>query len=251
MPRIGCGRTSRLRHYAVLGGRVRGARAGGARGGVCFTRDQVACVLGVHHVRERKTGPCFPLTVLRCVATHGMGFTLYPPGHVPYGRVRVAPVAPDGRAIEEGPRGAEAFEGTIFEAALCASRGKAWDRESAGGSERWWGTQWRRLAVALRICGLVPGLSEAEREVMAAAAGVALLLLREQARAVAAGPGYRRRGQAVEAVLGRLAGPPCTLSRLMAAGHRAGLWGSPLWWDGSCARLRSWSFPGPRAAAPR
>jgi hypothetical protein len=201
----------------------------------------------VDHVRERKTGPCFPLTVLAC-GRHGVGFTLYPPGHVPYGRVQVVPVAPDGRAIVDLPRGAEAFEGTVFEATLCASKGAAWDRERAGGSERWWGTQWRRQAVGVRICGVAPALGEADREAVAAALEVELLLLREQAQSIASHPGYRSRGQGVSAVLGRLAVGPCLLSRLMASGHLAGLWGPPLWWDTQAAQLRSFAFRGLQSA---
>ena len=215
--------------------------------GPCSSRDQEACVLWVDHLRERKTGPSFPLTVLVC-GTHEVGFTLYPPGHVPYGRVSVAPVAPDGRTIIDGPSGAQAFEGTVFAAALDASRGAAWDREREGGSDRWWGTQGQRVALALRICGVAPELGEAEREVVAAALGVELLHLREQAKRVAAAPGYRRRGQGVCAVLERLTEGPCVLSRLMASGHLAGLWGPPLRWDTQAARLRSWSFRGLQAA---
>lgn len=216
--------------------------------GPCSSRDQEACVLWVDHLRERKTGPCFPLTVLVC-RTHEMGFTLYPPGHVPYGRVSVAPVAPDGRAIIDGPSGAEALEGTVFAAALDASKGAAWDRDQPGGSGRWWQTQRQRVALALRVCGVAPELGQTEREVVAAALGVELLLLREQAQRVAATPGYRSRGQGVCAVLERLtAGGPCVLWRLMASGHLAGLWGPPLWWDPQAGRLRSWSFRGLQAA---
>jgi hypothetical protein len=214
--------------------------------GPCSSRDRAACALGVDHVRERKTGPCFPLTVLVC-ETHGVGFTLYPPGHVPYGRAAVATVAPDGGVILEGPKGAAAFEGTVFAAALSASEGVAWDRARPGGSARWWGTQWRRLAVAQRICGLAPEIGEAERESAAAALGVALLLLREQAWRTAAAPGYRRRGKAVRAVLESLRQGPCVLSRLMASGHLAGLWGAPLWWEAQAGQLRSWSFRGVQA----
>src|ERR1017187_11039531 len=47
------------------------------------------CEISVHHLRARRTGPQFPLTVVHC-KTHGHAFTLYPPGHVPYGRVAVA-----------------------------------------------------------------------------------------------------------------------------------------------------------------
>ncbi len=211
--------------------------------GPCSWRDREACALEVDHVRERKTGPCFPLTVLVC-ETHGVGFTLYPPGHVPYGRTAVVSVAPEGGAILDGPVGAEAFEGTVFAAALSAAQGEPWDRERPGGSARWWELQWRRLVMALRICGLSPGIEEAERESVSAALGVQLLLLREQARRIAAAPGYRRRGQAVRAVLESLTRGSCVLSRLMASGHLAGLWGAPLWWEAQTGRLRSWSFRG-------
>ena len=117
-----------------------------------------------------------------------------------------------------------------------------------GGGGGWGGTQWRRLAVAVRICGVAPALGEKEREVVAAALGIELLLLREQAQRIAVAPGYRRRGQAVCAVLGRLTEGPCLLSRLMASGHLAGLWGPPLWWDTQAAQLRSYTFQGLQAA---
>src|SRR3712207_4169119 len=57
-----------------------------------------ACVLTVHHLRERKTGPQIPVTVMQC-HTHGRAFTLYPLGHVPYGRLPVAPVGLDGQVL--------------------------------------------------------------------------------------------------------------------------------------------------------
>src|SRR4051812_12975097 len=53
------------------------------------------CCLWVDHRRDRKTGPLFGLTVARC-GPHRRAFTLYPPGHVPYGRVAIAPVSSDG-----------------------------------------------------------------------------------------------------------------------------------------------------------
>jgi hypothetical protein len=53
------------------------------------------CHLWVDHQRARKTGPCFQLTVVHC-GLHRRAFTLYPPGHVPYGRIVVAPVSSGG-----------------------------------------------------------------------------------------------------------------------------------------------------------
>jgi len=49
------------------------------------------CRLVRHSFRDRKTGPRFALRILFC-ATHGCHFTVYPPGHVPYGREAMAPV---------------------------------------------------------------------------------------------------------------------------------------------------------------
>ena len=45
-----------------------------------------AALLVVHHLRERKTGPQIPVTVVQC-RTHRRAFTIYPLGHVPYGRL--------------------------------------------------------------------------------------------------------------------------------------------------------------------
>ena len=73
---------------------------------------------------------------MRC-RVHRHGFTLYPPGHVPYGRKRLAAMAcdgsleqseekTDGEGSSEVPVKVERFRGTYFEAALEAAAGKAW-----------------------------------------------------------------------------------------------------------------------------
>jgi len=98
--------------------------------GVCAGQDRRPCKLNVNHRRERSTGPCFALTVMRC-RPHRRGFTLYPPGHVPYGRIGVAAVAPDGSPIH-GSDGAERYRGTLFEASVDAAEQKAWHREHRG-----------------------------------------------------------------------------------------------------------------------
>jgi hypothetical protein len=72
------------------------------------------CRIDKHGFRERKTGPEFPIQVLHCAA-HKRYFTVYPVGHVPYGRVRMAPVEPGGYASEvvEGEPAAS-WRGTLF-----------------------------------------------------------------------------------------------------------------------------------------
>lgn len=84
------------------------------------------CRLGKHHARDRTTGPCFPVWVMRC-ATHKACFTIYPSGHVPYGRERVAPVSATGLPYKER-HGREAWRGTFF------------PRRSGGGEEHHLGT---------------------------------------------------------------------------------------------------------------
>ena len=104
--------------------------------GPCGELDKRPCRLWFDHRRERKTGPEFPLTVLRCGAHDRCAFTLYPPGHVPYGRQRIAPVAPDGGAVRsEGDDALEVFCSTAFCAALDAAAGRPWPRDGQG---PWW-----------------------------------------------------------------------------------------------------------------
>lgn len=78
------------------------------------------CKLERHSFRNRKTGPRFALRVLNC-ATHGCYFTVYPPGHVPYGRQAVAPVDERGQAAPE--QEAACWQATLFRCGVgCSAR---------------------------------------------------------------------------------------------------------------------------------
>lgn len=218
--------------------------------GPCQDGDEQRCVIRRDYMRWRATGPCFPLSVLRC-ETHGRGFTVYPPGQVPYGRRAVAPVALDGSDIGAG---ALAFTGTLLDASLDAANGTAkhaaWPRDCPGGSPKWWSTQGRQIAAAVRLCGVAPDLDPAAQQAQAAALRVEMLLLVQGAKAIAATPGYRSRGEAVVAVLGRVTDGPCVLERVLAAGHLAGLWGPPWRWETATRQLRCWSFRGDGTRPP-
>ena len=217
--------------------------------GPCHERDDTPCRLSMDHLRERKTGPCFPLTVLRC-RTHRRAFTLYPPGHVPYGRQAVAPVAPDG-SEEIAPPDDVASEATplirwqrtSFLAALDAAAGRAWPRTSRpdhdlGG----WGSQGRLLSRSERLLGVSPKQDEVQQLHIARALSLDnTLLLRDQAR-LASGAGYRQRGQSVVTVLAEIERQGCVLAPLLRAGHEAGLWGSPLSWESATRVLRPLAF---------
>lgn len=209
--------------------------------GVCAGRDRLACKLNINHRRERSTGPCFALTVMRC-RPHRCGFTLYPPGHVPYGRIGVAAVAPDGSPVH-GPDGAERYRGTLFEASLDAAEQKPWHRDHPGGStERWWGTQLRRLALAAQLLAVAPGVASRRREKVAEILGIDLLLLGEQAQKMHVARGYQQRGAAIRRVLDALPHSLFLPERLLECGYLAGCWGAAYRWVPQSASLYRQAF---------
>lgn len=215
-----------------------------------------ACRVFVDHFRPRATGPCFPVMVPRC-RVHGHAFTVYPPGHTPYGRQPLIEIARDGSDISGGPpppvadgeEPAQAPDLTRLGDARRASRGQAGVRFAMGGSDFWWGTQRRRIAFAVDLCGVDPVLTDDARLARSLALGVSLQLLKDAAAAIQEAPGYRSRGKAVVAVLCAMADVDSgktalgRLRYLLAAGHLAGLWGPPYWWDRGTRQLRRWAFP--------
>ena len=209
------------------------------------------CPLFDHHWRERKTGPCFPLVVLGCRA-HERAFTLYPPGHVPYGRVALSPVAPDGSSIRaSGKEPVERFRGTLFEPALDAARGRAWHREHVGSTERWWGTQLRRLARAAELVAVASNIPNKLREQLAEALALGGLVVREQAERFRQAAGYRQRGQVVVRVLAALPTGRFLSERLSECGYLVGHWGAPHRWLPETRTLRRQVFRGAGTHAAR
>jgi len=189
--------------------------------------------VGVHDSRPRKTGPQIPLVVARC-HRHGVSFTVYPPGHVPYGRTAVAPVDLQGRRVKPTEPGSSiATSGTMWEAAADAATGLRWP-ESGGavGSRR---TQGRRLVTTAALLGL---RSEPRvREQIATMLGIATLTLHEAARRCSELATWRDRAQLLLGLLERCSAGG--LSRaLLAVGHLTGLWGRPSRWDPGGGRLR-------------
>lgn len=194
----------------------------------CGVTADGECKIGVHHVRERVTGPGFALVVVRC-HTHQQAFTLYPPGYVPYARRPVAAVVPDGGLPRpEAQEQAENFRGSLFEAAVDAAVGHAWPREHQQTSEHWWHTQLRQLALAGVVLGLSEAANSAQRHLLAETLAIPALVLEEQALGFsAAGVGYRERGGAVSAVLSKLRQTSLLPDRLLEAGYLTGCWGTP------------------------
>jgi hypothetical protein len=193
--------------------------------------DEVGCHVTAHSLRQRKTGPAFPLTVIRCV-THGRAYTLYPPGQVPYGRVAIAPVDPSGRLVTS-EEGEPSLSGTLYESVEDAAHDDRWP-ESGGEAHGTRRTQGRRLHRVAVLLGLLADPRQQER--MAHALDVPQLSLREAATAYDAARSWRLRGEALLGVLSAV-----LASRrhggLLEAGHEAGLWGLPRRWDPGGARF--------------
>ena len=221
------------------------------RGCVHAATGDEACVLVVHHVRERKTGPRIPVTVLQC-QTHGRAFTLYPLGHRPYGRLAIAPVGLDG----------ELLRSTDGEPQVDGSRPPAWSTTLFGSAfaaihaptikltdPRWWATEAPEgLAQGAAILGVHPALSVQAADAIAFRLEIPRLVLRQAADAYEHARGRAARGRVLIGVLGEL-GDTCLLDRVLAAGACAGCWGTVTRWDAASRGARGRVFPGRGAAA--
>ena len=212
-----------------------------------------ACRVRVHHFRERSTGPCFALVVAVC-RTHGPpAFTVYPPGHVPYGRAPVAPARMDGMGVlQRGAAGAPAWEQTLLNAAHAAARGERWDRlgemqsgmRDAPAHSR---TMRRRLDLAGNLFGVHPDLPFRTREAVADRLDVPVVVLEDaRDRWVAT------RSWTVQAkeILKAVAAVPVRRSmpeKVIEAGAQVGLWPSAFLWRPD-RRLLERSRPSVRTA---
>lgn len=208
-----------------------------------FAQGKETCSVFVDHYRPRKTGPGFPLAVVGC-SSHRYGrYTLYPPGHFPYGRRPVAPYGPSGHLAQHPGTGKPLWEITLFEAAMDVASveerpGEPPLEEPGRGRSRR-----RQLEVAGRVTGVHPEVDEGARERIAARLGVATLVLRTAARSWARSSSVR--GAAVLTVLAGIPLEISLLDRVLTAGMIGGLWAPPQRWDPA---RRSWI--GPRSVRP-
>lgn len=211
-----------------------------------------ACVVVVHHMRDRKTGPRIPVTVLQC-QTHRRAFTLYPLGHIPYGRVAVAPVGLDGELVcsaqsesKVDSKREPAWCATLFGPAFAAIH----EPTVKLTDPRWWVTEApERLAQGAAILGIHPALSMQAADAIAFRLEIPRLALREAAGEYERARGRAARGQVLVAVLGQL-GDVRLLDRVLAAGACAGCWGPVTRWDVVASRgARGRVFPGRGTAA--
>jgi hypothetical protein len=210
-----------------------------------------ACVLVVHHERMRKTGPRISVTVLQC-RTHRRAFTVYPLGHIPYGRMAVAPVGLDGELLcsterepQVGGKRQPAWRGTLFGPAFAALH----EATVKVTDPRWWATQApERLAQGATLLGIHPDLSAQTADAIAYRLEIPRLVLRQATDAYACARGRAARGHVLVGVLGEL-GDRCLLDRVLAAGACAGCWGTVTRWDAASGGARGRVFAGCGAPA--
>ena len=194
-----------------------------------FASAAEACSLYVDHYRPRKTGPRFPVAVVGC-CRHPLGrYTLYPLGHVPYGRAALVPCRPSGALLREPATAEPVWPATLFDAAVAAASGQRWPAHSPADDDRRRRTQDCRLRLTGQLVGVHPDLDGRTRERIATRLRVATLALRDAARCW--GASWMARGAAILAVVRALPIDAGVLDRLLAAGAVTALWPSPQRWD--------------------
>lgn len=205
--------------------------------GPCNRESDGSCRIALSHWRKRSTGPRHPLAVV-CCQTHGVCFTLYPPGHVPYGRIPLVELARDGVPIDKGRD--PPFRHTYFDAALDAAAGIAWPQSSLEGSlQPRFLTQTRHLHRCSLLLGLSGTASSKDREKVAEQLDIGGLIL-QQARSKLLAGGFRASGQAICQVLMVLSESEPTSQRLATCGHYASIW----------PRNQRWMASGYRRSGP-
>jgi hypothetical protein len=215
-------------------------------------KGDAACELVVHHRRERKTGPQIPVTVVQC-RTHRRAFTLYPLGHIPYGRVAVAPVGLDGGVLfsteseppADGKRSPD-WRATQFGLAFAAIH----DPMVKLTDPRWWVTETpERLAQSAALLGVHPALPVPVADAIAFRLEIPRLVLRQAADEYARARGRADRGRVLVSVLAQLGADACLIDRVLAAGAYAGCWGTVTRWDRATWGARGRVFAGRGAPA--
>jgi len=169
--------------------------------------------------------------VVRC-ATHPVHcFTLYPPGHFPYGRQALARCSVAGPLLlVDATTRQPQWAGTVLHAAVRAASGELWPPHCASSiSPAVRRTQGRHLDLAARLLGIHPSLDDGQRERIATRLRVPTMTLLSAACRWTTS--WTLRGAAIVLVLAALLADGSLLDRLVSAGYAAGLWAQPRRWE--------------------
>ena len=217
-----------------------------------FATGAQTCSIFVDHYRLRKTGPGHGVAIIGC-GVHPYGrYTLYPPGHFPYGRQPVAPYRPSGQLVLDAETRRPPWETMLFAAALDAAKGESWPAEGRWFQEadpRRRQTQARSLQLAGRLVGVHPQLDDTVREQIATRLAVPTMTLIGGAGSWE--KSWKLRGAAILAVLVALPNEVSLLDRLLAAGAASDLWAQPRRWEARRMRWVAKRWPGSRSSEQR
>lgn len=154
--------------------------------------------------RTRKTGPFLLLKRLLCLV-HGLGFTVYPFGMVPFSRCSFLHAPNFMQSIED------------------ACKGERWP-DFASGQPATFKTQKRQILSWCKLLGVDASLSQADQLAAALTLGIPTISLLDEATKAREGPTYRGRAQVVMNILKRLGGA-LSFGKLLRRGHALKLWG--------------------------
>jgi hypothetical protein len=163
--------------------------------------------------------------VVVCTSHPGRSYTLYPPGHFPYGRALVAPVSTTGVLFRDVKTSIPTWGETYFAAAIDAAQGERWSSESPFDDPRRRRTQGRRLDRAGHLLGVHPALAQDVRERIAARLGIPMMRL--QAASGRWGASWTTRGLVVTSALDSMAVTAALPKQILSAGAAGGLWAEP------------------------
>jgi len=124
-----------------------------------------------------------------------------------------------------------AYEGTVHAAAIDASRGERWPRESPADDPRRRRTQDRYIAQSATLLGLTNGLSEKVVQDIAEGLCAPYLALSDQRNNYTAALTYREKGAAIVSALALIPVDRTLGDRFLRCGFIGGLWGHPERWD--------------------
>lgn len=212
--------------------------------------DGESCKISLNHHRKRKTGPCFPIAVVAC-DSHHLNFTLYPPGHVPYGREPlVGNIAVDGKMVinkqadeHTTDDNRTCFQGSLFDAALDAGDSKVWTKEDVDGSMMpRFNTQLMKLDRASRLLGIHSTLDMKQREGFAEILDLSGQLLIEIVSELQKQPTLQNYGHAICSLLKTIPQNISLFERLTETGSIMGIWPTPYFWKVGVKRLKRSSF---------
>ena len=189
-----------------VGAAARCARAKGHR--------RARCTSIIIVIARRVQG--FPLAVVGCSRHPDQRYTLYPPGHIPYGRQTVVPYSPTGSLLQDVATGQTLWPDTLLGAAIDAAVGQRWPALSPAGDERRRRTQGCRLDLAGKLLGIHPDVDARTRERIATRVQVPTMTLRSAAGQWAVS--WQARRAAVLAVLPSLPIDASLLDRILSAG---------------------------------